>query len=135
MEIDITNDDNESDDEEFQSVVQSMLDEGNDITNSVVVDNGRSKSVFEDSEEDKDDGDDDVEKGTDNDENIDCNDECNDDVEKDNDINYELEAHTYSDIGLAEPIHKEDETDTEPDEELVQKPAVVDGNRYNLRSA
>jgi hypothetical protein len=127
MEIDITNDDIESDSEEFQSVVQSMLDEGNDITNPVVVDNGRSKSVFDDSEEEKND--------KDNDDNIDSNDDGNDDVEQDNDINYELEAHTYSDIGLAEPIHKEDETDTEPDEELVQKPAVVDGKRYNLRSA
>ena len=127
MEIDITNDDNESNDEdEFQSVVQSMLDEGNDKNNPVVLDNGHSKSVFDDSEDEKND--------TVNDDNIDSNDDGNDDVEQDNDINYELEAHTYSDIGLAEPIHKEDDTDTEPEEE-VQKSAVKDGKRYNLRSA
>ena len=102
-----------------------MLHEGNEITNPIVLDNVRKISVFDDSEEFKDDGNDYAEKGTDNDDSIDNdNDDC---------INYELEAHTYADLGLAEPHHKEDNTDTEPEEE-VGKPKVEVGKRYNLCS-
>ena len=125
MEIDITNDDIESNSEEFQLVVQLMLDEGNEIINPVVLDNGHSKSIFDDSKEYKDDGDDDVEKGTDNDDGI--------DNDNNDGINYELEAHTYADLGLAELHHKEDDANSKPNEK-VRKPEVEGRKRCNLHS-
>ena len=102
-----------------------MLDEGNEITNPIVLDNAHKISVFNDSEEFKDDGNDYAEKGTDNDDSI--------DNDNDNCINYELEAHTYADLGLAELHHKEDDANSKPNEK-VRKPEVEGRKRCNLHS-
>ena len=116
-EIEIDN--SSSNDEDFQSVIQSILGDDEDEDNN-------------DCEIIKDVNDQSNDKDVNNNDNVndkdkeEMNDESNDD---------EVEAHTYAEIGLPSPRRKEDEDDEEDDTdtELEEQDAIV--KRYNLRSA
>ena len=121
-EIEIEN--SSSNEEDFQSVIQSILGDDDDEDNNEceIIKDVDNIDKFNDQSND-----DDIDNDNVNDKDKEeMNDESNDD---------EVEAHTYAEIGLPSPRRKEDEDDEEDDTdtELEEQDAIV--KRYNLRSA